>query len=94
MGTEDEDYYDEDDEDIPIAPGPGHYYTAQHATTFNIKNVPVSMQYFGSSVQRFAEANTKESNQAIGPGSYSVQVQNQKRMRNTAAPFTSTNSRF
>ncbi len=71
---EEDDYYDEDDDENPIVPGPGHYYNPKLSTTFKQQNVPKSMQFFGSSVERFTDNPVKETHQTLGPGSYSVQI--------------------
>lgn len=52
------DNYDEpdsDEEEGKISPGPGHYLSNGHDSSFRLRNRPQSLQFFGSNVKRFDE---------------------------------------
>lgn len=94
----DDDYYDEDDDDDGKTPGPGAYWNPQQSTTFKVKSVPERLQFFGSTVERFNEAQRlKNSLQNLGPGAYSVSstTATNKKMRNSNyIPFATSEPRF
>ena len=64
----------ESDSDSDEGPGPGAYYKASQ-TAFNPGQRPERLQFFGSTVERFADNSTKMKPGAeIGPGYYEAKT--------------------
>ena len=64
-----QDVLESDDEDL--APGPGAYHNG-FKSDFKPETKPQRLQFFGSTVERFTEANKFKVNEEIGPGSYPI----------------------
>ena len=56
-----------DDENRKVSPGPGHYLTAAHDSSFRNRRAPQSLQFFGSNVKRFTD---RPVGCELGPGQY------------------------
>ena len=61
----------ESDSDSESAPGPGAYFKPTQNSSFLPENKPERLQFFGSTVERFADnSNKMKAGPDIGPGYY------------------------
>ena len=61
----------ESDSDSESAPGPGAYFKPTQNSSFQPENKPERLQFFGSTVERFADnSNKMKAGPDIGPGYY------------------------
>ena len=86
----------EGDENEDTSPGPGEYYNPERSTCFKRSQKEERLQFFGSTVERFAEK-AKPTEGEVGPCSYNVanRLERKKLVNPTIySGFTSAEQRF
>jgi hypothetical protein len=87
----------EGDENDEPSPGPGQYYDPAKSTCFRKEPTSEKLQFFGSTVERFAGRAKATENAEVGPCSYDVsnKVERRKLVNPTIySGFTSAADRF
>lgn len=89
------DVYEGDENENPT-PGPGQYYNPEKSTCFRKEPTSESLQFFGSTVERFANR-SKANNVEVGPSTYDISNKvDRRRLVNPTiySGFTSAAERF